>query len=97
VKARIAKDRRPQFPREVLELFAALENVSERRRDRDQLKRLHRLLGLSAALWGGNSVLDRSSQPGWLPGRPGYDNWFHVHAVRKQLLAALEDARPRVQ
>jgi hypothetical protein len=92
-KLREAKQRRPQFSREVLELFAELEAVPLRQKKSQTFKNaeheLARKLGLVDEYWTVNSVLDRrrSCHP------PGYiANAHHARcrAVRKALLAELQ-------
>src|SRR5262245_40573520 len=63
VKLRIAKERRPAFSHETLELFRALEATPARRRHtpkfKDGVHQLARLLEQTDEYWTGNSVLDR--------------------------------------
>jgi len=92
VKARVAKERRPSFSAEAIELFVALERMPRRDRDGDEFraksKRLAALLGLTSEWWTCNSVLDRTRAPCHPPGYLAYDDWFRVRAVREELLAA---------
>jgi hypothetical protein len=84
----IPRLQRTRFTPEILELFARLEAIPPRRRDATDLKRLHRLLGLTREFWGGNSVLDRDKVPPWPDHMIGHHDWFRVHAVRLDLLEA---------
>jgi hypothetical protein len=94
VKARAAKERRPTFSREVLQLFLELERVPTRRRDRrewwDGSKRLAGLLGLSSEWWAMENVHDRSARPCHPPGYFAHDAWFRCRAMRQALLEAVQ-------
>jgi hypothetical protein len=89
VKQRAAKDRRAQFSRETLELFQALEALSQ---DSDRFKagsrRLARLLGLTDEFWTMNHVHDRSAGPCWPSHLVAHHDWHRVREVRLALLAA---------
>jgi hypothetical protein len=91
VKAREAKERRPQFGAEVLQLFLALETTPPRRRKsqtfKDGERELARRLGLVSEWWTGNSVVDRGPKPCRPPGYIAQD-WHRCRAIREQLLAA---------
>jgi len=93
VKQREAKERRPTFSREVLELFAGLEAVPARRRHTPKFKdgahQLARLLEQTDEYWTGNSVLDRG-RPCHPAGYIATVHWARCRAMRKQLLGALE-------
>jgi hypothetical protein len=99
VKLRIAKERRPQFSREVLELFRALEGAPRRQRKTPEFiaksKRLGVLLGLSDAWWMMLRV-ERDNDRRPRPTLAAHTLWPRVQAVRKALLAALagREAQP---
>jgi hypothetical protein len=94
VKARAAKDRRPSFSAEALELFAELERTSQRsRRFKDGSRELARLLGLVEQWWAGQHVHNRSSEPCHPEGHFAHDAWFRCRAVRVALLAATRERR----
>jgi len=83
------RPRRPAFSDEALALFARLEALPPRRRNRAQIAELARLLGLTEESLTMNSVLDRSG-----PRHPSDEyvantDWRTCRAVREQLLAAI--------
>src|SRR5262249_15655867 len=91
VKAREAKERRPAFSVEALDLFRELEGTPPRQRDSDESlaksKRLASLLGLSTEWWGGQHVehSDTLQPPEWLP---AHNYWTTVQQMRRALLEA---------
>jgi hypothetical protein len=92
VKLRIAKQRRPLFSLEVLELFIHLEGIRDEdsREFQDGSKRLAQLLNLGAEyLCSCTSVTHRElhhSMPN--DDYPSAQDWLRVRRVRLQLLAA---------
>src|SRR5262245_55964509 len=90
-KLRAAKELRPQFSRETIELFGQLEAVPLRRRGSQAFKdgehELARRLGLTSEYWTMNSVLDRkhSCHP---PGYAAHTDWHRCREVRMALLEA---------
>jgi hypothetical protein len=95
VKERIAKDRRPVFSAEAVELFAELERRSDGYRPYTEgSRRLAAMLGLVDEWIVSCHVNDRSSAPCHPPGYLAYDAWFRCRAVRFILLEA---ARERAQ
>jgi hypothetical protein len=97
VKLRRAKERRPSFSAEVLELFSRLERAPRGKRDsqafKDEERELARRLNLVDEWWRGNSVLDRSRGPCHPPGYFSHTDWYHVRKIRKALLTAAGLAR----
>lgn len=97
VKLRIAKQRRPLFSLEVLELFIHLEGIRDEdsREFQDGSKRLAQLLNLGAEyLCSCTSVTHRElhhSMPN--DDYPSAQDWLRVRAVRLQLLAAVAEAQ----
>src|SRR5262245_49366087 len=93
VKARIAKDRRPQFSRETLELFLELEALpQDSERFKAGSKRLASLLGLIDEFWTMNHVNDRSPRPHMPPHLTAFEDWHRCREVRLALLCAATDA-----
>jgi hypothetical protein len=89
VKARVAKDRIPQFSEEALELFVVLERMPKGSRGfKDGSRKLARLLDLTDAWWTGNHVNDRSRKPCHPDGYLAREDFFRCRAVRTALLAA---------
>jgi hypothetical protein len=89
VKQRIAKDRRPQFSREVLELFVELEALPRgSQRFKVGSKRLADLLGLMDAWWAMQHVNDRSAGPCHPPYKTAFADWHTCREMRLALLAA---------
>src|SRR5262245_48649481 len=98
-KLREAKERRPSFSREVLDLFRELEATPARQRRAPEFiaksKRLGILLGLSDEWWMMLRVENANdSRP--RPTLAAHALWPRVQAVRKALLGALagREARP---
>jgi hypothetical protein len=87
VKQRVAKERRPAFSAEIIELFVKLEHTSRRSQAfKNGSKELARLLGLSTEWWMMQHVNDRAgAPPPWLAAHAA---WQRCRAVREQLLAA---------
>jgi hypothetical protein len=88
VKLRAAKELRPKFSPEVLDLFRAIEKLPPRRRwDHPGTKELAKLLGLTSEYWTINFVNDVEGicHP---PGCVANKDWATCRAVRWQLLAA---------
>jgi hypothetical protein len=99
VKLRTAKARRQQFSPEVLALFQELERVPEHWRwPSDEWvadsKRLASLLGLN--WFGMQHVNDASKTCCHEPGSPSHDDWRAAQEVRKQLLDAVREAKPKL-
>ena len=92
VKLRVAKERRPSFSAEAVELFVTLERMPPHDRDsaefRDKSKRLAALLGLTSEWWTCNHVHDRSRTPCHPPWCVAHGDWHHCRTVRQMLLAA---------
>src|SRR5262245_6995965 len=98
-RLREAKERRPQFSTEVLELFRELEGTPRRRQKAPEFiaksKRLAALLNLGNEWWGMQRVeYDDPFRP--REGLAAHDYWFTVQRVRRQLLEALRarEAQP---
>jgi hypothetical protein len=90
-KLRAAKALRPQFSRDVLELFIELEHAPKRGRGdafKAKEKKLMYALGLVAEFWTMTSVLDRSVGPSYPPQFAAHRNWHTCRAIREALLAA---------
>jgi hypothetical protein len=91
-KVRAAKERRPLFSAEVLQLFLELEHMGPRQNTeafKAGSKRLAGLLNLSSEWWATCDVHDRSARPCWPPGNYAYGAWHRCRAMRRQLLAAV--------
>jgi hypothetical protein len=94
VKERIAKDRRPVFSAEAVELFAELERRPDGYRPYTEAsRRLAAMLGLVDEWIVSCHVNDRSSAPCHPPGYLAHDAWFRCRAVRIQLLRAVRERR----
>jgi hypothetical protein len=94
VKARAAKDRRPSFSAEALELFAELERTPGGHRPYTEgSHKLARLLNLTTEWWSACHVNDRSLAPCHPEGYFAHDAWFRCRAVRTMLLAATRERR----
>jgi hypothetical protein len=82
----------PPVAADALALFIELDRVPKRRRNaqafKDGERELARLLGLTAELWSGNSVLDRSDGPCHPPAYISHDDWHRTRRVREALLRA---------
>jgi hypothetical protein len=87
-KERIAKDRRPVFGTEAVELFAELERTPGGHLPYTEgSRRLARMLGLTNEWWVSCHVNDRSSRSGYPPGHLTDIAFWKVREVRKALLA----------
>jgi hypothetical protein len=96
VKARAAKERRPTFSAEALDLFEELERVRSRRSEafRDKSLRLARMLGLATEWWCSvTDVNERGPGPVHPEGYVAREAWFRCRAVRIQLLQAVRERR----
>ena len=91
-KLRAVKDRRPSFSAEALALFAELERTRGGKAFSDGARQLARLLNLTSEFWTGNTPCDRSKAPNYPPHCQASTDWHTCRAVRRQLLAALEQA-----
>jgi hypothetical protein len=88
VKERIAKDRRPVFSTEAVELFAELERTPRGHLPYTEgSHRLAHMLGLTNEWWKSCHVSDRSSRSGYPPGHLTDIAFWKVREVRKALLA----------
>jgi hypothetical protein len=86
----IRRNRHPSFTPEVLRLFAELEHGSQRGpKFKEKARELARMLDLTSAWWGGQSVLNRRPAPCHPPGHIAHEDFYRCRAVRRQLLAAL--------
>jgi hypothetical protein len=98
VKVRAAKDRRPQFSRETLELFLELEASPQNcQRFKDGSRRLAHLLGLTSQWWTMNHVHRRDARPCHPPHMIAHRDWHTCREMRLALSAAtgLEVTAPR--
>ena len=96
VKQRVAKDRRPSFSAEALDLFEELERMRAQRSEafRDKSLRLAHLLGLETEWWCSiTHVHERGPGPVHPEGYLARDAWFRCRAVRIQLLQAVRERR----
>jgi hypothetical protein len=96
VKARAAKERRPSFSAEALDLFEELERMRSQRSEtfRDKSLRLARMLGLETEWWCSiTHVSERGPGPVHPEGYLARDAWFRCRAVRIQLLQAVWERR----
>jgi hypothetical protein len=88
VKQRAAKDRRPFFSSEAVELFAELERTPGGHRPyTEKSRQLAGLLGLVDAWLKSCHVNDKSRSSGYPPGHLTDIAFWKVRAVRRQLLA----------
>jgi hypothetical protein len=87
VKQRAAKDRRPVFSTEALELFLELERRPASYHSEDA-RRLAGMLGLIGERLKACHVNDRSSRSGYPPGHLTDSAFWKVRKIRKALLAA---------
>lgn len=88
VKQRAAKDRRPFFSAQAVELFAELERTPGGHMPyTDASYRLAEMLGLVNEWWSSCHVNDRSRRPCWSPGHLAYTAFWKVREVREALLA----------
>ena len=88
--------RLPQFSREALELFAALERtpLKQRRMQQFQDAEKHlmcRLLDMGDEFWMMQSPLDRSLKPCYPPRMPAHEAWHTCRRLRIALLEATKN------
>jgi hypothetical protein len=94
VKQRVAKDRRPVFSSEAVELFLEIERTPGGNRPyTGASRRLAGMLGLVDEWVVSCHVNDRSSGPCHPPSYVAHDAWFRCRAVRIQLLRAVRERR----
>jgi hypothetical protein len=97
VKQRAAKDRRPFFSVEAIELFAELERTPGGHRPyTEKSRQLAGMLGLVDAWLKTCHVNDRSSRSGYPPGHLTDIAFWKVREVRKALLAICAQLPARV-
>jgi hypothetical protein len=88
VKQRAAKDRRPVFSPEAVELFLEIERMPGGNQPyTDASRRLAGMLGLMNEWWASCHVNDKSSRSGYSPGHLTDIAFWRVREVREALLA----------
>jgi hypothetical protein len=87
--------RRPSFSAEAIELFCALEHMSQDSAEfKSGSKRLADILGLGEEYFlSCCHVNDKSKLPPWPDGYPATEDWQRCHAIRAQLLQAVPPVR----
>ncbi|HKD40352.1 MAG TPA: hypothetical protein VE909_12405 [Xanthobacteraceae bacterium] len=92
-RAILARPRRVSFTPEMLALFAELEAVPARERERakwiGKSKQLAGLLGLTSEWWTMNDVNDKNATPCVPDGYVAFDDWHTCRRVRLALLDAI--------